>query len=229
MRKIYALALLLCLTRIGFGQDEAVVCKVTTPPAIDGKADEWQEGWKNDEESKFLYNICLDAENIYIRLKTSDDMNQGKMGRFGFTVWLDPNGKKKRKLGLKYPTPVGRDFEQMGKPPVSGGRSPEEIRLSLKREMIKDTDVLELIGIAKDNIVSSRVGLKNGIQVIIDMDQKGDYIYEAKIPFKAYRLDPTSILVLTVGFETGKLIPQPGQPYSDMSKATSLWVDVRVN
>lgn len=206
-----------------------MACEVTSLPTIDGKTGDWQGDWQTDDNSKFQYNVCFDAEIIYIRLKTSDDMNQGKIGRLGFTVWLDPNGKKKKKLGLKYPTPTGRDFSQMNQNPQSGTRTNEGRRLEMKRDLIRDTEVLELIGLAKENIVSSRVGLKNGIEVIIVMDEKGDYVYEAKIPFKAYKLSKASIPVLGIGFETGKLAPTPGAPYSDMSKATSLWLNIKLN
>lgn len=214
---------------MGYGQEEGVACEVTSPLAIDGKTDDWQGDWKTDDDSKFQYNVCFDAENIFIRLKTADDMNQGKMGRLGFTVWLDPNGKKKRKLGLLYPTPTGRDFSQIMNQNPNDTRGREEKRLGMKRDLIKDTEVLELIGLAKENIVSSRVGLKNGIQVIIVMDERGDYVYEAKIPFKAYKLSKASIPVLGIGFETGKMTPQSGQPYTEMSTATSLWVSVKLN
>ena len=242
-------------------------CQVTTPPMIDGKMDDWQGDWKTDEDSKFQYNVCFDAENLYVRVKTSDEMNQGKMGRFGFTVWLDANGKKKRKLGLKYPTPTGRDFSTL---PHNQGQTENQnrdiARTEMRRNLIKDTEVLELIGLAKENVVSSRVGLMNGIEVIIVMDETGAYVYEAKIPFKAYRLSKASIPVLGVGFETGKLEAQKaggtsgggGQRqggsgghggsrgyggsgygggsrqggsarYSEMQKAASLWVSVKLN
>jgi hypothetical protein len=237
MKKIYSLLVMVGgLCGIGYCQDELAVCEVTSPPAIDGKTDDWQGDWKTDSDSKFQYNVCFDAENIYVRLKFSDDMTQAKIGRFGLTLWLDPNGKKKRNLGLKYPTPTGRDFSFIDNPSdQSQNQNREEARLKMKRDLIKDTEVLELIGLAKDNIVSSRVGLKNGIQVIIVMDEKSEYVYETKIPFKAYRLSKASIPELTLGFETGKYIPKSttiGQRQystSPMMESTSLWVRVKLN
>jgi hypothetical protein len=232
MKNIYAVSVLVFgLWSTCFCQEDVQeTCQVIVASVIDGKIEDWQEEWKIDTDSKFQYNVCFDAENIYIRLKTADDMNQGKMGRLGFTVWLDPNGKKKKKLGLKYPTPTGRDFSQMmNQNTPNNKRTPDEKRLDMKRDLIKDTEVLELIGLAKENIVSSRVGLKNGIQVIIVMDERGDYVYEAKVPFKAYRLSKASIPILSVGFETGKLMPISGQPYTDMSVATKFWVNVKLN
>ena len=230
MRSIYAvLVVVLGVGSTGYSQEDIKEsCRVTVPPVIDGKMEDWQDDWRTDADSKFEYNVCFDEQNLYIRLKTSDEMNQGKMGRLGFTVWLDPNGKKKKNLGLKYPTPTGRDFSKMNASP-SNNSNPYERRLEMKRDLIRDTEVLELIGLAKENIVSSRVGLMNGIQVIIVMDERGDYIYEAKIPFKAYRLSKASIPVLAIGFETDKLKPISGQRYTEMSKATSLWVNVKLN
>ncbi len=232
-------------------------CHPTMPPEIDGKVEDWSVEWQKDSDNKFWYNVCNDEENLYIRLKISDGMTQVKTARFGLTVWLDPNGKKKRKFGLKYPTPEGRDFTQIEKVEDSRDdkRTQDQKRLDMKRELIKDTEVLELFGLAKEKIISSRLGLMNGIKVIIDMDNSGAYLYEAKIPFKAYKIDKASLSTLGIGFETGKLTMVAssaniasqrqygsgfgggisggqrggGTPYSPMAAETRLWIVVKLN
>jgi hypothetical protein len=206
-------------TLMAHAQEES--CTPSTPPEIDGKVSEWTGEWKKDDNKLFYYNICNDAENLYIRLKITDGITQAKIGRNGLTVWLDPNGKRKRKLGLKYPTPTGRDFTTMdkGEERPNDNRTIEQKKLDLKSELIKDTEVLELIGLADDNIISLREGLKNGIKVIIVLDDKGDFIYEAKIPFKAYRLTKSAIATLGIGFETGQFVMK--QPAGNASAQTS--------
>jgi hypothetical protein len=76
----------------------------------------------------------------------------------------------------------------------------------MKKELISDVEVVELIGLAKENIVSSRLGLANGIEAIIVAQEDGAYIYEAKIPFKAFRINKKEVPLLGVEFETGRLV-----------------------
>ncbi len=208
MKQITYTALFILLSCLyGLAQKDATEsCRPAVAPEIDGKVDDWAVEWQKDPDNKFSYNVCNDHENLYIRLKISDGMTQVKTARFGLTVWLDPNGKRKRKLGLKYPTPEGRDFTQIEKKEESPDdkRTLEQKRIDMKRELINDTEVLELFGIADEKIISARVGLMNGIKVIIDMDDAGAYLYEAKIPFKAYKLNKAAISTLGIGFETGK-------------------------
>ncbi len=239
---IFAIALLSAF--VATAQEES--CTPSTPPEIDGKVNEWPSEWKKDDYKIFYYNICNDNENLYIRLKITDGLTQAKVGRNGLTVWLDPNGKRKKKLGLKYPTPTGRDFTIMdkGEEQPYDKRTNEQKKLDLKSDLIKDTEVLELIGLADDNIVSLREGLMNGIKVIIVMDDKGDYIYEAKIPFKAYHITKSAITKLGIGFETGNFIMKqpPGSTasqapagsrgpsyYSPLSSVARHWVVVKLN
>jgi len=193
-----------------FAQEES--CQVTTPPVIDGNVEDWSNTWQEDDDHKFKYNVCFDDNNIYIRLKTSDEQAQRKIASFGFTVWLDPNGKKKTKLGMRFPTGVEAK-ERMEALQKSGelekersAPKREELRKELKRKMISDVEVLELIGLADKPLTTSRTGITNGIRVIIDMDSSEAYVYEAAIPFKAFRLSKAQIPTLGVGFETGKYV-----------------------
>lgn len=73
--------------------------------------------------------------------------------------------------------------------------------------MVRDLEVLELIGLADDPLTSTRSGITNGIKVAIAVDEDGAYVYESLIPFKSYRLSKASISTLGIGFETGKFVP----------------------
>lgn len=193
------------LTTLAQKQKES--CAPAAPIIVDAKVDEWQNDWIADSEGKFLYNICNDANDLYIRLKMSDILTQRRVALFGLTVWLDPSGKKKEKIGLKYP--FGTSDLSTTPPVTTMNKNPK--RGDIEKEILNDVEVLELIGLAKENIISSRLGLMNGIQVLIAATEDGSYIYEAKIPFKAFRLKKSEITVLGVGFETGILKPQKGK------------------
>ena len=190
-------------------------CTPETPPVIDGDIRDWQVEWLLDPKGKFIYNICNDAANLYVRLKVTDDMTQRKIGLFGLTVFLNANGKKIGKMGLKYP--VDKTMEEIKSQTPTGGTLDARQLADVKRKLIEDQEVLQFVGFSKEPVVSSRLGLMNGIQVIIKADSIGDYIYEAKIPFKSFHIDKSSLKTLDVAFVTGKLI-RPKVPKRDRNK-----------
>ncbi|MFM7855075.1 MAG: hypothetical protein ACKO96_24905 [Flammeovirgaceae bacterium] len=176
-------------------------CDITTPPTIDGNVGEWTVDWNLDGESKILYNFCNDAENLYVRLKFTDDLTQRKIAMYGLYIKLDATGKKKGKIGLKYP--IGKDDRELKKEkPVD---LPDAAAVeAYKRQMLGDVEVVELIGLAKEGIVASRLGLANGIEVLITPDESANYVYEAKIPFKAFGIDKSKTPLLGITVETGR-------------------------
>jgi hypothetical protein len=185
-------------------------CPLSSAVVVDGKADEWNMNWETDEEKNFSYNVCADDQNLYVRVKTGEFFTKRKMGAFGFTLWFDPSGKKKRKYGLKFPAAGAEADERIAKLNKEGenaGRSLGErtdFQKHADREMIANLEILEIIGLTDEPLTSTRSGITNGIKVAIDMDETGAYIYEAVIPFKAYRLTRANLAQLAVGFETGK-------------------------
>lgn len=176
------------------------------PPVIDGNVSDWPTDWWIDPDGQFFCNVANDADNLYVRLKVADDLTQQKIGILGLSLKLNPSGKKKGKVGLKYP--VGRDESELNKKPAEGDNSVKKDKVQVKREMLGDVEVVELIGLAKQNIVSSRLGLANGIEAMIVTQEDGAYTYEAKIPFKAFRINKSEVSVLGVEFETGRFIPK---------------------
>jgi hypothetical protein len=187
--------------------------RVAVPPVIDGNVEDWDSlAWLEDSDHKFKYNVAFDDNNLYVRVKIKDELTQRKMASFGFTVWMEASGKKKTKLGMRYPTGV-EATERMEALQKSGeldkersAPKREELRKELKKSMISDIEVLELIGLADKPLSTSRTGITNGVQVVLGMDAEESYVYEAAIPFKAFRLNKSQIPLLSVGFETGKYV-----------------------
>ena len=178
----------------------------------DGQADEWPMNWMREPDKIFEYNVCADDNNIYVRVRTEEYYVKRKMAAFGFTLWIDPKGKKKRKLGLRFPvggveaTERAAELRQSERN-VQSASERADFQKEVDRKLISDLEVLELIGLTDDPITSTRSGITNGIKVAIGLDDQGSYVYEAIVPFKAYRLSRATISDLTIGFETGKYIP----------------------
>jgi hypothetical protein len=210
------LFLLISSTYLLAQQDKSLCPQVSTL-TIDGKSDDWPMAWVVDEEKIFSYNVCADEQNLYVRVMTEDFYAKRKMAVFGFTLWIDPNGKKKKKLGLRFPVGGAEAEERMnaireeGGPGNSAGEK-AEFQKKADQKLIENVEILELIGLADEPITSARSGIMNGIKVAISMDATGAYIYEAIIPFKSYRISRASIEELSVGFETGKYVVPKKKP-----------------
>jgi hypothetical protein len=98
---LFLFLFILFLPGLGHAQKGMVEsCQLASPVVVDGNVDEWQAEWMIDPKGKFLYNICNDADNLYLRLKVSDDLTQRKIGLFGLSVFLNPKGKKSVKSAL---------------------------------------------------------------------------------------------------------------------------------
>jgi hypothetical protein len=195
--------------------------KLDKPPIIDGRIDDWPVEWWIDPDGKFFSNVSNDEENLYFRLKVADDLTQQKIGLFGLYLKLNPKGKHKGKLGLKYP--IGKDESELKKEKPEAVAPGTEVaaRIAMKKELVKDVEVVELLGLAKENIVSSRLGLANGIEAMIIAQDDGSYTYEAKIPFKAFKINKAEVSLLGVEFETGRLVVQNKSPNSNSAMSPS--------
>ncbi len=200
-------------------------CPLSSAVTVDGNADEWPMVWVEDGEKTFSYNVCADEQNLFVRLRINEFFAKRKTGAFGLTLWIDPSGKKKKKYGLKFPAGGAEAEERMGqinaegKPGSSSGEQ-ADYQKKADRMMIANLEILELIGLADDPITATRSGITNGIKVAIDVDPAGSYVYEAIIPFKSYRLSRANISELSVGFETGKMVP-PKQKSTAKNPATA--------
>jgi hypothetical protein len=55
------------------------------------------------EKDMFYYRISNDSDNIYVDIRIFDDEIKQQILRSGLTIWIDPDGKKERKTGVRYP------------------------------------------------------------------------------------------------------------------------------
>jgi hypothetical protein len=126
---------------------------------------------------------------------------------------MDPKGKKKEKLGLHFPTgtEAAEKMEAMSKSGedrsnMSSSQRAEFQKIMIK-SLIKEAEIMELLGLADEPLTSTRTGITNGIKVAIGSDEEGITLtYEAIIPFKSFRLSKSTIPIIGIGFETGKFV-----------------------
>jgi len=99
--------------------------------------------FKYSEKSKFLYCISNDSKNAYIDLNIGDKNVINQVLRSGLTVWINTDGKKAKKVGIKFPASSpstnrgnspGRQGTQMppdmkNKQTLPGGGAPDSLML----------------------------------------------------------------------------------------------------
>lgn len=220
MKILFSISLVVVIVTNGFAQEPTPAnCQLSAILQVDGHAEEWPLNWITDDDKKFSYNVCSDDNNLYIRMKTKDDLIRRKIGLFGLTVWMDANGKKKKKLGLRFPSGAEAEDRMESLKAANEGINQNtmtsaqraDLQKQVNLKLITDLEILELIGLADHPLTSTRSGITNGIKVAIASDDEGAYVYEALIPFKSFRLSKTSISTLGIGFETGKYVPPPAK------------------
>ncbi|MCF7920178.1 MAG: hypothetical protein K9N06_09740 [Candidatus Cloacimonetes bacterium] len=70
---------------------------------MDGLDKEWDTSKVYDDTEKILAGFQHTGETLYFLMISRDPALERQMLMNGFTIWLDDNGKKKKKLGLRFP------------------------------------------------------------------------------------------------------------------------------
>lgn len=177
---------------------------------IDGSPSDWADTLAFDKDTKVHYRISNDEKYLYFLLSTGEPDILRKIRITGFTLWIDPEGKKKQRYGINYPMKRmngGRQGMENRRP--DRGLNPEISRVLGVKEIMK------LTGFEKKGEIAI-TGLENsmGIKVKTSFSNLPRFFYEAGIPLKLivgslenFLQDSTNMI--SVGFETGiKMIPQ---------------------
>jgi len=71
--------------------------------AIDGKFDDWSGNLEPLGENPMSIQVANDGAYLYLRMTASDAGTRMEITRLGMTVWFDPAGGTRKKLGIRYP------------------------------------------------------------------------------------------------------------------------------
>ena len=107
--KIFARTLLLSLIVLavclaGFSKEKTIACMWRASPlSIDGVDDDWA-GDSLSFEKKFEVDYAFqnDAENLYVLFIFKDPLFLSTIKDTGMTVWINTEGKKKKKYGITF-------------------------------------------------------------------------------------------------------------------------------
>ena len=176
----------------------------SSPLSIDGNPADWGDSLAFDKDSKVHYRISNDEEYLYFLLSTGEPDIIRKIRMTGFTLWIDPDGKKKQRYGINYPMRrmdgVKRGSENRT---PDGGLSPEI------RKVLGVKDIMKLTGFEeKGEIVITGLENSEGIKVKTSFSNLPWFFYEVGIPLQLIVGSLENFLqdsnnMISVGFETG--------------------------
>jgi len=193
--------------------------KQSVPFVVDGKTKDWKTGFLQfDNKTGFAYALSNNDRTLFVQLKMLHAGIQRKALATGFTLWIDPAGKGKHVLGIKYPQGLIHEMQNRRKtgPPsafrpqhrkrgINGRLTAHQIYFFNKRFQ---TEPVKLKGFKKAGIKNAFTG-KGGIRVLLQLDSLGHAVYEARVPLKMLFLHPVDYLTkdkpFSVIFQTGYL------------------------
>jgi hypothetical protein len=174
---------------------------------IDGVPAEWEGATTWVESPNVAVGVKNDDDYLYICLSSPVREVAVQIALRGFTVWLDPKGKKGKTFGIR--CPIG---------PEMGTGNPGELRkLAEDREKFMETvaerlngagNVLEVLGPGEDDKVRLTPYDAAGLEVALGY-QDGRVVYELKVPFRRdehpYAIGSDGKGKIGIGFETPEI------------------------
>jgi hypothetical protein len=156
------------------------------------------------EKEKFYYFISNDNDNIYVNLKIFSPEIQNRILKQGLITWINPDGKKGKKTGIKYPVPsrsmdrglipTRDNIKSRGENIAAGGNSQQNPFLYK----------LELIGFKDAGMVEFTPADLRSFRGSIIMDNERYMDYELVIPLSKLSITKekgsTKSKPLTFGF-----------------------------
>lgn len=158
-----------------------------------------------DEKTRSCVGMYNDDKNLYVCFQTMDQDLQRQILSQGFTVWFNKTGKKKKELGIHFPTrgrfpgpggPPDRSGDMAGhpsydspeRPDPHSGMPPGENNTPPGRQFQQvsapDSELEILSSDSDEGYVSNPERIAGlGINVSYRIDDRGRFIYELKIPF----------------------------------------------
>jgi len=185
---------------------------------VDGRFDDWYGNLEPFGNAPVSVQFLNDGEFLYMRMTATDGPTRMQIVRQGFTVWFDPAGGTKKRLGIRYPVVErgrGGDDERGGRGGGFGGfgggrrRSGGDERPGGGADETAPADRVDILGPGKDDARSLTRDHLPGLDVAIRTEQ-GMINYELKVPLvktsdRPYAIDATPGKPVGVGLETPKM------------------------
>jgi hypothetical protein len=163
---------------------------------IDGKDNEWQNDLRYFPDEKIMVGIKNDADNLYVCLKTNDEMNIRKIMAAGLTLWLNTKDNKSKKFGIHYPVggagrrdfTQGRDADDPSADERIKAEMPGNHYSGMMEEMLKKIEIN--INDNEDLKIGTIDEFKKNYNIQVSLKNENDILfYEIAIPLKSQFLN----------------------------------------
>jgi hypothetical protein len=161
-----------------------------------------------NKTTQLNYTLSNDDKNLYLVIKSTDNINNNKIMMGGITLSVNPNGKKKEKEGVSITYPViarqqrgqggGQSFVggAQGQGAQGGqrlqGASADSAALARRKQQLAAVKEIKVFGI-KD-VTDSLISIYNEYEILAaaNFDEKGAFVYELAVPLKSLGLTANS-------------------------------------
>ncbi|MCD4664710.1 MAG: hypothetical protein K8R68_05510 [Bacteroidales bacterium] len=190
----------------------------TIPFQFNGSDEAWLGQFYYDSKARMLYGLSNDEENIYVRLKVTDQATRRKIILSGLTFWMDSVGKNRKQMTIRCPMPRERDElkNMKGAERTAKDKSKKNFNL-LNKTFFNGHADMEIMGFDKEpTVMVINNKNENGINVMMKINDQEELIWEAIIPLKMAFTDPAEFKnggnrFFSFGFESGAFdAPQMG-------------------
>lgn len=161
---------------------------------VDGDDLEWTQGeYLYDQDSKMSYAFRKSDTHLFLILRTNqrETLMQSRMS--GIEIWVNSDGKKKRRAGVQYPIGMsGRRKmrqEAMGDNPAQArpeGQGRRGRQGGGRMEMPTQIKLMSLYGDEGEPIVAELGTIDKPILAQAQMHEDGFWVYELGLPLEAF-------------------------------------------
>lgn len=173
---------------------------------IDGKSNDWLGTMYYFEYENISVGVLNDDNYVYICMIAEEPLMLAQVMGQGFTLWFDPNGRKEKTLGVRFP--LGRQGMQVREMLMSL-REEEPDQEKIREHFEKSLTELEILGPRKDEKKRIPVKEVKGIEIAVDASG-GLLVYELKVPLLPSEQHPYAVRaeagdLIGIGMEIPKI------------------------
>jgi len=206
------LGLILCLVFVSCENYQSISQWKDKNLVVDGQSGDWLNALTYVEEFNISVGIVHDRDFLYLCAVVENPLVRMRVMRQGLTVWFDPDGGRKKTLGIRFP---------LGS--LGGGGLPAEFEENPDMEKMQRSrplalNELEILGPNREDVRRMKKEDAKGVNVAMGVSS-GLLVYELKVPLIKSQEHPFAINV-RLGSSFGMGIETNAQS-RDMEKISS--------
>jgi hypothetical protein len=154
------------------------------PVVVDGNAAEWQLPLKYYVSSgKLGCTVSNDSVNLYVCVRSADQIIQTKIMKAGMTVGIDTSGKHNPQFHISYPLEKGKpEGSKEVVKEIKTEQDPSTDHHGRKKKLMAEQSTMIVTGFANTESGETVLRTLSGLNVGLNIDSINILTYEAVIP-----------------------------------------------